>query len=478
MDPTTSPRARIIDLVSTIAVAAAFWPVWVWYAQRTLDKSDEPWGVLALLTAIAFLIAERQRPDDECVTEGGKRSATATAGIQMLSVTALLLIYLVSYHVLPQLVQAMLVVCVIWMLFGINLRSPSKVGVFGLLLLSLPLLPSIHFFAGYPVRLIVAAGAKLLLSCMRLPVGQEATVLLLNGQPVSIDAPCSGINMLWSECFAAMILACVLRFQLKRTALLTAAGLAFVVLGNIARAVALILFDYLAARAGSNVLLQCEPAVHVAVGLFAFSATTAAAAGFAWLLNGRTFEPQKSASTRSAALPVVPTAAAAWRTSVLALCLCASVLPVVQPATTAGALPDAQPQWPSQINGRAVVEVESLAEERAFAADFPGHMKRFTDGSKSYFVRVVNKETRQLHPSSDCFKGLGYSIEHQPLVVLPDGTRWSSFVAEKGRQRYRIVERIFDKNGRSWTDVSEWYWHACFNPASGPWTDITVASAY
>jgi len=28
--------------------AAALWPIWLWYAKRTADGSDEPWGLLAL----------------------------------------------------------------------------------------------------------------------------------------------------------------------------------------------------------------------------------------------------------------------------------------------------------------------------------------------------------------------------------------------------------------------------------------------
>ena len=33
----------------------AFWHIWVWYLKRITDISDEPWGILALLTAIIIL---------------------------------------------------------------------------------------------------------------------------------------------------------------------------------------------------------------------------------------------------------------------------------------------------------------------------------------------------------------------------------------------------------------------------------------
>ena len=39
--------------------ALAFWPVWQWYLRRMVDGSDEPFGVLALLSAIAIILARR-----------------------------------------------------------------------------------------------------------------------------------------------------------------------------------------------------------------------------------------------------------------------------------------------------------------------------------------------------------------------------------------------------------------------------------
>ena len=142
-------------------------------------------------------------------------------------------------------------------------------------------------------------------------------------------------------------------------------------------------------------------------------------------------------------------------------------------------------------------------------------MKRFTDGNNLYFIRFVQKETRQLHPSSDCFRGLGYSIEPLAITVSADGARWSTFEAGKDDSRYVIEERIFEalslsqlsnqspevhsssqttkrlgtsgsapvtstetqtlNLSKSCTDVSEWYWLACLGQTKGPWFDVTIA---
>ena len=38
----------------------AFWDVWHWYVSRAVYSWDQPWGVLALIAAIVFLVASRK----------------------------------------------------------------------------------------------------------------------------------------------------------------------------------------------------------------------------------------------------------------------------------------------------------------------------------------------------------------------------------------------------------------------------------
>jgi hypothetical protein len=157
------------------------------------------------------------------------------------------------------------------------------------------------------------------------------------------------------------------------------------------------------------------------------------------------------------------------------LCLIAALLPAFTLHSHASLLVPPSITWPTEINGNKVVPVQTLGEEEAFAKNFPGQMKRLTDGSNSYFVRVVWRETRQLHPSSDCFKGMGYSIEPGPLQIGDRQLRWSTFEASKQGQKYSVMERIADAYGNSWTDVSAWYWSVVMGKTKGPWTAITIA---
>jgi hypothetical protein len=116
------------------------------------------------------------------------------------------------------------------------------------------------------------------------------------------------------------------------------------------------------------------------------------------------------------------------------------------------------------------------AVELRFAQDFPGRIARFTDGEREIVVRWVSQETRRLHPASDCFRGSGYSVEPQPLVIDNDGNRWGSFIASRSGEQLTVRERIYDQEGHAWTDVSAWYWSAATGKSRGPWWALTIAS--
>jgi hypothetical protein len=48
------PQQRMTAVLQLIAAILAFWPIWFWYCERISDRSDEPLGVLALITVIAL----------------------------------------------------------------------------------------------------------------------------------------------------------------------------------------------------------------------------------------------------------------------------------------------------------------------------------------------------------------------------------------------------------------------------------------
>lgn len=132
------------------------------------------------------------------------------------------------------------------------------------------------------------------------------------------------------------------------------------------------------------------------------------------------------------------------------------------------------PGWPAQFEGNPLTPLPLTELEKRFTADFPGQIGRFTDGKREIVIRWVTEATRKLHPSSDCFQGLGYSVK--PLALRRDdrGGLWSSFEATKGNERLRVYEQIQSESGQTWTDVSAWYWSA-LKDGNGSWWAITVA---
>lgn len=132
------------------------------------------------------------------------------------------------------------------------------------------------------------------------------------------------------------------------------------------------------------------------------------------------------------------------------------------------------PGWPAEFEGKTLTPLPLTEREQRFNADFPGKIGRFTDGKRELIVRWVTEGTRKLHPASDCFQGLGYTVK--PLAMHRDekGSLWSSFAATKGNDRLRVYERIHSDSGEAWTDVSAWYWSA-LQHGEGSWWAITIA---
>ncbi|HZN05333.1 MAG TPA: hypothetical protein VFB65_01050, partial [Pyrinomonadaceae bacterium] len=71
-----------------------------------------------------------------------------------------ILLYVVTYPVFPPLARAGLAFTAIAVTVSVvRFGKPLHPGVLGLLWLSLPLVPSLQFYLGYPLRLLVAAVA-------------------------------------------------------------------------------------------------------------------------------------------------------------------------------------------------------------------------------------------------------------------------------------------------------------------------------
>lgn len=242
-----------------VALLLALWPHWLYVARRLGDGSDEPWGALALVTVVVLLVRDRA----QLVLP--TRSALAACG--MLAVVAA-----IADRALPDLVAAAIAMLALGVFVMHALRRPAA-AIIVLLLLTLPIIASLQFYLGYPLRLIVAHASAALLSVVGWPAEAGGASILHEGITVLVDAPCAGIGMLWLGSYAAALLSYLNRASARRTLLNGVIAALMVLFANIARNT-LLFFPEAS-------LVDWPAAAHDAIGLAAFAGAIVPLALFA-----------------------------------------------------------------------------------------------------------------------------------------------------------------------------------------------------
>ncbi len=205
--------------------AAALWPHWRWAAGRLADGSDDPLGVAAL--AVLGLALWRLAPR--------LRSAPSRAWL----VAAMLgtLLATLAAMLAPPLLAAC--VAMLALVAGLCAFAPSGTPLLplaGLSVLALPVVSSLQFYAGFPLRVVTAQLSTWGLQLGGMAAERSGTAMLVEGRLVIVDAPCSGVQMVWMAYFCACTVAwfCGVnnRCFLKRLAFVGAIVLAGNVLRN------------------------------------------------------------------------------------------------------------------------------------------------------------------------------------------------------------------------------------------------------
>jgi exosortase/archaeosortase family protein len=228
--------------------ALALWPHGLWVARRMVDGSDDPLGAAALAALGTWLWFARDTlravPRLPWLGAAGALTAAATAAL----------------FVAPPLVAAGLATLALAAHLSAWLpdRAP-RLALAGLMLLALPLVASLQFYAGYPLRVFTAQFSAWLLQAAGLAAERSGASMVVAGQLVIVDAPCSGVQMAWLAYFAACTVAA---FVSRRD-------------GALARRLPLVGLTVLAGNVVRNTLLVAlearpeglSPAWHEAIGL-------------------------------------------------------------------------------------------------------------------------------------------------------------------------------------------------------------------
>jgi exosortase len=428
----------------------ALWPVWRWTVARLQDGSDEPLGPLALALALWFLYQRRQEFDQPPRTP------------LLLMAAALTLAQAMAVE-LPPLARAGLGLTGLACCLAASLRKPGTIApLWALLILSLPLMASLQFYAGFPLRLLAAEGAAAVLRALGWPVLAEGAALRHGAQSVLVDAPCSGIQMLWM----GLALACAISAmtQAGPLRLLRNTGLAalLVIAGNVLRNAALFLKE--------TGVWALPGWTHEAIGvaLFVLALGPMALAGFAGTHGAEPASAGPARGQHPARHSGLIRAVAAG------LFLWAAIWAGFEEAATPPTLLTPEPEWPTRFQDRDLIRLPLSAQEAGWLRDFPGRVARFTDGEREIVIRRIARPTRRLHPAADCYRGLGYAVA-RPAIREFDNQRWSCFKADKAGAAREVCERIQDDRGGAWTDVSGWFWEAGWQGRQGPWWAWTVA---
>ncbi|MDM0111706.1 exosortase Q [Variovorax sp. J22R133] len=261
--------------------AAALAPTWWWMACRMHDGSDDPLGLLAI-GALALLAWSHRRE----LRAAPRLGWFAIAALGTLAAT-LLRTGAGPLPALPPLAAGLIAVLAIAAALLATLpRRVAAWPVVGLAVLALPLLSSLQFYAGYPLRVITAEASRWLLA-PGFDVAREGSSLLVDGQLVIVDAPCSGVQMAWLGYFTACAVALWARRSDRAFLLRLPAVGVLVMAGNIVRNSVLVALE----GAGHTP----APWLHEALGLLTLAFVCG---GIAWVMTTSRKKPMAGTRPR------------------------------------------------------------------------------------------------------------------------------------------------------------------------------------
>ena len=207
----------------------AFWPIWRWYVRRVMDPCDSVWCVVPLVAAL-FWLASQKPKQLQCKS--------------LFWPTALTLIYALAVPFTPPLIRASLAVVALSVSLSLlTCGETFHCSLTFLLLLALPIIPTAQFYFGYPLRATVASMAAPILNGAGFNVARQGTCLAWGERLVSVDAPCSGVSMLWAGAFLAFTLALFNDLDFKGTAKLSLFAFVTILAGNVLRTSSLFIVE-------------------------------------------------------------------------------------------------------------------------------------------------------------------------------------------------------------------------------------------
>lgn len=468
-----------------------------WYFARITDGSDEPLGIVALVAMIFLSVLCHKKgssPSSAKVTSDALRP-------HLWVPTILVCVFLLIGPVLPPLGRAAFAsLSVATLLSALLFRTALHPGLCSLALLSLPLISTLQFYAGFPLRYATGQVVSAFFRLGGFPVYAEGTLLRYRDATVWIDAPCSGIKALWCSLFLVAVLITLKPISRRHRSLLWSATSSGVFFGNCIRNGTLFMLEL------SDLPDEIKSTLHPLVGLSLIvgvasvsflmwqSLPEASAIGssgsYCGGLNLNSVSACGPLGERRVFAKMEVLMMFSFVLTGFIFLLWRGFLPFHQPKIVDAAASDGTDLVERLTAGGELVEVPLSSQELRWAADFPGSIRRFIRTSSAnkrlddeelkiseLLVRTVAVPTRKLHPISDCLRGAGYEITPLPARRGIDGVLKGCVRGVKRSETnrkigVRVCEHIVGSAGDSVPDVSTWYWAATFGQTSGPWVSV------
>jgi len=256
-------------LVTCTLLTLAMWDGWRWYFHRVWSAPEE---AASLVLTITFLGAIRvvRRPE----SASPQRDSLA-------AFTTLLALYAASYMFLPPIGRAAIAISTtLFCLHVIAFGERPPAAFWGLAALAMPVLPSLQFMLGYPMRIVSAALAVGLLQAQGLAVSRQGTFMVWRDEMIQFDAPCSGVNMLWAGLLLTFMGCVALRLDAMKVILAVGSALVLAIVCNVLRASSLFYVE-------AGLIGQAPAWWHQGIGIAAFTLSAAVTLRFLAVLRYR-----------------------------------------------------------------------------------------------------------------------------------------------------------------------------------------------
>lgn len=239
--------------LAAIALVAC-WDSWRWTIHRLTQSPEEGLSLLFTFVLLGALTMPRLRRH----TPASRIDPTPPAA--MLALHAAL-----TLANAPSIIQSALATTLLaYILYRAAHDAAPPAAFWGLIALAMPVLPSLQFVFGYPLRVVSATLTVALLNLQGVPITRDGTYVTVAGQTAQFDAPCSGIAMLWALVLVTLMAALITHLSLAKLSLALLLTLTVAIAANALRVASLLY--------ATTMLGETEPPwLHEAVGLAAFA---------------------------------------------------------------------------------------------------------------------------------------------------------------------------------------------------------------